>query len=855
MAQQDIKLGASGLVSNPNYLSNVPDAAMSEAKNVVIDRPGIIEPRRGLPIAYDTVMPAGTDRALRLSTYQDKIVATYTGNKLAYLTTSGPLSGNGSWTTFSGTYPPVDSTTNQTRFAKAGGSLFFTSSVGLYKLDALTSTPVLAGGLMPIPAYAVVYNDATYNWLANGSTVAYRIIITHTDTSGRLIRGVPSGRMLFTNTAGATRCATLQINLPLGITVSHTIEVYRSSADTAGAPSDDLGLVYQFKPSAFDVNALNTSCNDIVPDVLRGQSLYTNARQDGINQAAARPMLCNDIALFGSSLWTARTTSLQRLILQLVGTGATAGVQVNDRIVIEGRSYIAAAAENISTYQFLCDTSGTVTSNIRNTVQSLINCINNNALNKGLSGVDTALATNLSADTETPGKLLVEAEKAGYNQFFAGASGNYTAWQPALPRAFQIAIGGLVRTSNVVTATTTASHGYTTGDTIYIAANNPNVLLPVGQKTITVTGATTFTYAETAANATSTVAYDTLKVNGTNVVKSSNVVGKNRLAFSRDDEFEAFPEENEFFLGSADAEILRIVPTKDSLWIFKEDGLWRITGFFTGNYAAQCFDPTLRLYAPDSAVPLNGQVFAWTNQGVVAISESGVRVLDTAIADKLKELQVYSSTLALGAFGIGYESDGKYYLVAGNPADTAWIKAYVYNFRTDTWTTTEIQHVINHGIIDDQMDNKIYLASASQAYLIRENKALTASDYSDSYNSSTGVQTGSVAAVVTWVPNVGKNPGVVKHWRNLNIWFRNAPTSDQTANTAVSWNSDWTGSVSAAYITVPANLKTVRVEVPLNQRRCEQLQVGLTMVASPTWVQNVLGAQLTFNASGQKAGK
>jgi hypothetical protein len=44
---------ARGLYTFQNYLSHIPEGALFEASNVVIDRDGIIEPRRGFKVFSD----------------------------------------------------------------------------------------------------------------------------------------------------------------------------------------------------------------------------------------------------------------------------------------------------------------------------------------------------------------------------------------------------------------------------------------------------------------------------------------------------------------------------------------------------------------------------------------------------------------------------------------------------------------------------------------------------------------------------------------------------------------------------------------------------------------------------------
>ena len=71
-------LHAKGLQTFLNFLSAVPEGSLFEADNVVIDRDGVIEPRRGLKVLAD--IPSTSKQ---LFTYKDTILTQY-GDALSY---------------------------------------------------------------------------------------------------------------------------------------------------------------------------------------------------------------------------------------------------------------------------------------------------------------------------------------------------------------------------------------------------------------------------------------------------------------------------------------------------------------------------------------------------------------------------------------------------------------------------------------------------------------------------------------------------------------------------------------------------------------------------------------------------
>jgi len=93
---QSMFLKASGLATHPNNLT-VPEGSLAIAKNVVIDQENVITPRRGLS---NLTYPYSTSshRALKLMSYQSKLLSIRTGSVLSWYDAST------GWNDLSGTY-------------------------------------------------------------------------------------------------------------------------------------------------------------------------------------------------------------------------------------------------------------------------------------------------------------------------------------------------------------------------------------------------------------------------------------------------------------------------------------------------------------------------------------------------------------------------------------------------------------------------------------------------------------------------------------------------------------------------------------------------------------------------------
>ncbi len=91
---QTLNMQMKGLYTHPNQLSEVPPGALLKAKNMVLDREGIIESRRGLA-QYGTIINQTVNN---LFNYQSRLLAHY-GTTMSY-----DSNGSGAWTPYSGTF-------------------------------------------------------------------------------------------------------------------------------------------------------------------------------------------------------------------------------------------------------------------------------------------------------------------------------------------------------------------------------------------------------------------------------------------------------------------------------------------------------------------------------------------------------------------------------------------------------------------------------------------------------------------------------------------------------------------------------------------------------------------------------
>lgn len=331
-----------------------------------------------------------------------------------------------------------------------------------------------------------------------------------------------------------------------------------------------------------------------------------------------------------------------------------------------------------------------------------------------------------------------------------------------------------------------------------------------------------------------------LPTSGT-TVSSTNDAFRNAVMFSKDGQPEAVPQVNIFRIGGASQPVMKLITLRDSIFVLKKDGVWRILGENASNFRVESVDTSTRLLAPESAVALNNQIYCLTDQGVVTITETGVAVISRPIEGDLLELfGINRQGIIDYSFGIGYETDRKYILfLISSAVDTYPTQAYVYNVFTTAWTRWDLSKTC--GFVNPA-DDRLYLGDALSNYTNKERKNFNYTDYVDqdadytlvSFSGDelvltdvTGIvegdmiyQSETVNSVVTeidlatntvtvrdtldtwtpgtvtlyaaieseleWVPATGGNPGVIKNFQEASLFLQDR----QFTNVEIGFKTD-----------------------------------------------------------------
>lgn len=374
--------------------------------------------------------------------------------------------------------------------------------------------------------------------------------------------------------------------------------------------------------------------------------------------------------------------------------------------------------QNVSLKQILLSSSVSPAIAIDQTARSLVQVINQNP-------DESVYAYYISGSGTVPGRFVLESRDINSAQFYIlGNNANTgSSFNPNI--APTSTITSITTGANPV-ITTAIPHGLVTGDQIMLSATNSTPSVD-GLYTINYVSPTSFSILLTVTVAGTSGSW----ISANNGIAGSNEAKINRIYYSKFQQPESVPIANYFDVGAADQAILRIFPLRDSLFVFKEDGLYRISGE-TAPFNLALFDSSCVCTAPDSVSVAKNIIYAWTTQGVVSITESGIsnppvsRPIDT---DILKLGSANFPNFDTATWGVGYESDNSYIVfTVKDISDTQATIGYRYSTLTNTWTTLDKTNTC--GTVN-VADDKLYMGAGDTNYLEQERKTFTRFDYAD----------------------------------------------------------------------------------------------------------------------------
>ncbi len=209
---------------------------------------------------------------------------------------------------------------------------------------------------------------------------------------------------------------------------------------------------------------------------------------------------------------------------------------------------------------------------------------------------------------------------------------------------------------------------------------------------------------------------------------SAQEITPNRIYFSKYQQPEAVPLVNYIDIGAKDREIKRILALRDSLFIFKEDAIYRLTGE-VAPFTVALFNSSAQILAPDTLSILNNTIFALSTQGIITVSDTGVSIISRPIENQILSITNDTTSYKTTSFAIGYETDRSYLLFTiTKPTDTVATQVLRFNTLTQAWTRWTISKTC---AVLNFYDNRLYLGASDVNLIEQERKTLTTEDYAD----------------------------------------------------------------------------------------------------------------------------
>lgn len=213
----------------------VREGSLERATNVVISQDNIIKKRRGYALFYEPV------RVLKnLVQYKDMLIG-FCANKVQVYTQNA-----------NGTFASVAELGGETisiasnakaRNVESNGNLYFTTSLGVLKLESTTNNVLKAGvkRALDLNLAAQVYS-ASETYMTPDSQVGYRVVFGRKDANDNFVIGAPSELLIVSNTVQANNGAvsegsgvvTFSSSTAHGLAVGD--QIYIKNADGTGLP-------------------------------------------------------------------------------------------------------------------------------------------------------------------------------------------------------------------------------------------------------------------------------------------------------------------------------------------------------------------------------------------------------------------------------------------------------------------------------------------------------------------------------------------------------------------------------------------------------------------------------------------
>jgi hypothetical protein len=692
-----------GIVTEPNKLANIPVGALTvNSIGTVMRSPGTVEAARSW-FTTRSVVPA--DRGLLFVVGKYILLVVRSGSAWIYywMDTSNNDTFVYSAISLSNEFAVSDTvdTTGRFGFVTVRDRSILAASNQLFVWDTTDPTTLAqatgrtAGIPTPLTTSAVLNSGSGIAGAANTATAVVSVI-RRTYADGYEIFSAPS-IPAWVGSIGANSY-NISVNVvfdPFQMRVGDVVEVYKTKTQAYTATSgtnlgSDYFLSMAHALSSTELAAGQITLTDKTPDQGLGEALYTNTAIAGGAGMALAPPVAKCLAYFrghtfygnytqGAS-WEVRAPVFWGSMQDSVGAPATVrSGGVGSRVVVGNTTNGSPTVSAVSAGDIV----GIVIGQIYNgglpqtfSFSPLVRVTAVGATTITMSGNAIATATGASLFIEDAVEITYKGTtyvlNAGTDQLldtrikFSGLNTNFSMTGLGLiyPPAASVGTNALYPIpADSRSVFIRYMDGAANSGTFTVRATNGNNYQP--QLPRIELGETAKTFSPTTV--------------------------KNGLGWSEPDQPEYFCGTNVDIVGRG--EIYAIAATRDALWVFASDGLWRWSG--TGGDVADGYDwrldpvdSTLIISGPQAYCVLRDTVFAFTTRGLVSISSDGTvkEISFGRMSDAMPPRAWVMTAFPTNTAAQQFDGANAFYLVADEQNGEVVIRLKDLDFTVCTWT-------------------------------------------------------------------------------------------------------------------------------------------------------------------------
>ena len=790
---QKHELAVAGLFTGPNP-NKAPEGALLIADNVMSVRPDLLEYRPGFERAFtdldvednfpEALIPFDED----VLVYSDS--AAGDAKRLdwadsALQVTGLPSSDRLALHSFS---PP--------RGAQARKNLYLSGAQGTYKLTGSADTVVSRAGLLR-PSIKDLLSATAGTAIADGQSYSHRFLIRTRDANDVIVRSPPTASYPLSNATGSTRDPKYTLWLPPGTIAGDVVEAYRTrsrtgtDAATRTAVGAEFALAVEHRVTAADLSAGYCTISDPTPDNELCAALYTNPSRDGELKANDIPPSATDLALFAGCLWYANTRPQQRLVRTLVDVSTDNGlvyVQKTGITITSGSPTITGFADTDEIHVGMAigdsSTTPTVAAQFAGTARVI-----------SKTSTTVTMSSNATGNAAAVGRWFFDVIRVamGASAIASGVPetdievypGPSTSYAGGISQFFKDSTPGTT-VDNIMFAINALQGNLGTPRVTAVAFGEDAFSTPPGALLLEEAGvgsfgagSSLFVNLEFACSSPGAFADQPTMTLLAGAIESSSYFSysegtwdeRNALRYSKPDEPEHVPYTNVLRVGSAKAHILRIVPLQNALLVFKEDGVFVVTGYAPDGWSVSVRDGKTRLLCAMAVDAIDNEAYAWTDRGMVAVSETGIRAVSEPVVgmgDTAGELKILRQHFKVGidppkgCFLVTWPTRALVCLAVPAAAESDYSERWwVYSIATATWSRFILT---SRCAAFDEASQRLYAESGKNDWFeIRgERTGFSMEDSCDDEHAFVVVTTPSASTFTVelatgdrWVPRVG----------------------------------------------------------------------------------------------------